>query len=267
MKRKTIPDILARKGKEPLVCLTAYTKPIAQLLDPHVDILLVGDTVGMVVYGMDSTLGVTLDMMKAHGQAVVKHSKRALVVVDMPFGSYQASPQEAFKHAAELLQTTGCAAVKLEGGIEMEETVRFLTERAIPVMGHIGLMPQHVHTMGGYKFQGRTTNQAEKIMADAIAIQDAGAFSVVLEGVEATLAETVTQKLSIPTIGIGASAACDGQVLVTDDMLGLFSDFTPSFVKHYATLANSIESAVKAYAEEVKSRKFPEEKHCFRLPH
>lgn len=263
MKRQTVTDILSRKGKEPLVCLTAYTKPLAQLLDPHVDILLVGDTVGMVLYGMESTLGVSVEMMKAHGRAVVKHSHQALVVVDMPFGSYQASPQEAFHNAADILRYTGCTAIKLEGGIEMAGTVHFLTQRGIPVMGHVGLMPQHVHVMGGYKFQGRNLEQHQKIMADAQSIQDAGAFSIVLEGVESSLAEKITQTLTIPTIGIGASAACDGQVLVNDDMLGLFPEFTPKFVKRYAELGEVITSAAASYAKEVRARQFPSEEHGF----
>jgi 3-methyl-2-oxobutanoate hydroxymethyltransferase len=217
----------------------------------------------MVVYGMDSTLEVSLDIMKAHGKAVVRHSKQALVVVDMPFGSYQASPEDAFKNAADIIKHTGCAAVKLEGGKEMAETIHFLTQRGIPVMAHVGLMPQHVHTMGGYKFQGRNAAQAKKITEDAIAVQEAGAFSIVLEGVESHLAEKITHKLSIPTIGIGASPACDGQVLVIDDMLGLFDDFTPKFVKRYAEIGKNITAAVKAYAEDVKNRRFPGKEHCF----
>lgn len=261
--RKTIADIKSRKGRDPLVCLTAYTKPFAQLLDPHVDILLVGDSVGMVLYGMDSTLEVTLGIMKAHGKAVVKHSSQALVVVDMPFGSYQASPAEAFKHAAALMRHTGCQAVKLEGGVEMAETVRFLTERGIPVMGHVGLMPQHVHMLSGYKFQGRTPEQAEKITADAASLEEAGAFSIVLEGVDSLLAEKVTSILGIPTIGIGASPACDGQVLVIDDVLGLFPEFTPRFAKRYADVGKAISEAVMRYTEEVKTRRFPAKEHCF----
>lgn len=263
MKRNTIPDIQSHKSNMPLVCLTAYTKPIAQLLDPHVDLLLVGDTVGMVLYGMDTTLEVTVDMMKLHGKTVVNHSQKALVVVDMPFGSYQASKADAFRNAAEIMRYSGCAAVKLEGGEEMAETIQFLTSRAVPVMGHIGLMPQHVHSMGGYKFQGRNSTQAKKIIADALAVQEAGAFAIVLEGIDEALAHEITEKLTIPTIGIGASPACDGQILVSDDMLGLFPDFTPKFVKHYAKLGEAITSAVKNYAEDVKNRSFPTKSHCF----
>lgn len=269
MKRITVPDIrdhksTSQKAGTPLVVLTAYTAPMAHLLDEHVDILLVGDSLGMVVYGMESTLSVTLEMMENHGKAVATHAKHALVVVDLPFGSYQESPQQAFANSARIIRNTGCQAVKLEGGAEMADTVCFLTERGIPVMGHVGLMPQRVHEMGGYKYQGRNAEEAAAILHDALAIEEAGAFSIVLEGVKEPVAREVSAKLSVPTIGIGASSACDGQVLVVDDMLGISaSGYTPSFVKQYAQLGQAIEEAANAYATEVRSRAFPSPEYCF----
>lgn len=262
--RATVPAILARKGGEPVVCLTAYTAPMAGLLDPHVDILLVGDSLGMVVYGFPTTLPVTLDMMIAHGAAVVRGSRTALVVVDMPFGSYQASPAEAYRAAARVLAETGAAAVKLEGGREMAETVRFLTARGIPVMGHVGLEPQQVHAVGGYRFQGRDEAAARKLNDDSMAIAEAGAFSLVIEAVAEPVARAITERLAIPTIGIGASPACDGQVLVAEDMLGLFPDFAPRFVKRFGAVAAEIDKAVATYAADVKARRFPAPEHCFR---
>lgn len=259
----TIPQLAARKGGEPIVSLTAYTTPMARLLDPHVDLLLVGDSVGMVLYGMDTTLGVSLDMMVNHGAAVVRGADHASVIVDLPFGSYQASPYAAYRSAARVMAETGCDGVKLEGGVAMAETISFLAERGIPVLGHIGLTPQSVKTMGGYRVQGKSQSQAERIKADAMAVADAGAFAVVIEGTVEPLAREITKEIPIPTIGIGASVACDGQVLVTDDLLGLFTDFTPKFVKRYADLAAGIEAAVAAYAEDVRSRKFPADEHCF----
>lgn len=261
-KRNTIVDIQKLKGVTPVVVLTAYTAPIARLLDEHVDVLLVGDSVGMVLYGMESTLPVTLDMMIAHGRAVVKSSKSAYVVVDMPFGSYQGSLETAFNACARVIKETGCQAVKIEGGAEMAETIAFLTKRAIPVMAHVALMPQHVNTMGGYRYQGRTPKERKKIMDDAIAAEKAGAFAIVLEGIEESLAREITAKLSIPTIGIGASPQCDGQVLVIDDMLGL-SEYAPSFVKQYADAGTMISKAVAQYADDVRKRKFPTLTHCF----
>jgi len=262
-KRLSVLDIAARKGAaQPLVVLTAYTAPVARILDKHVDILLVGDSLGMVVYGMESTLSVTLDMMIAHGKAVASHSAKALVVVDMPFGSYQASKEEAFKAAARVMAETGCQAIKLEGGREMAETIRFLVERGIPVVGHIGLMPQRVHALGGYRYQGRNEAEAAHILSDALAVQEAGAFTIVIEGVKEDVARSVTGQLRVPTIGIGASPACDGQVLVIDDMLGMGSQY-PSFVKTYAHMEQVIEMAVKTYAEEVKNRTFPSAEYCF----
>ncbi|BAE53174.1 3-methyl-2-oxobutanoate hydroxymethyltransferase [Paramagnetospirillum magneticum] len=263
IKRITTRDIRARKGAEPLVVLTAYTAPIARLLDPICDILLVGDSLGMVVYGMETTLAVTLEMMINHGAAVVRSSSRACVVVDMPFGSYQESKEQAFRNCARVMAETGCAAVKLEGGRELAETIRFLTDRGIPVMAHIGLKPQAVHAAGGFRAQGRIESEAEAIRADARAITEAGAFSVVVEGTVEPVAQALSAEIAIPTIGIGASAACDGQVLVIDDLVGLFDDFTPKFVKRYADLRPIITKAAEDYAAEVKARTFPGPEHCF----
>ena len=228
--RITVPQIAARKGQEPIVCLTAYTALTAKILDPHVDLLLVGDSLGMVIYGMENTLGVSVDMMVNHGAAVVRGSAQACVIVDLPFGSYQESPAAAYRTAARVMSETGCAGVKIEGGAEMADTVSFLNERGIPVLGHVGLMPQAVNTQGGFKAQGKSEFEAARIKADAEAIADAGAFAVVIEGTMEPLARALTESLSIPTIGIGASPACDGQVLVTEDLVGLFSDFKPRFV-------------------------------------
>ncbi len=256
MPRKTVPEIKAQKNKEPLIVLTCYTAPMAKILDKYVDILLVGDSLGMVVYGMESTLPVTLDMMINHGRAVVRASANALVVVDMPFGSYQPSRKTAFESAARIMRETGCQAVKFEGGLEMRETVRHLVERGIPVMGHIGLLPQSVNSTGGYKFQGRTEEERKKLKMDALALQQAGAFSIVIEAVAEKAAREITKALKIPTIGIGASTKCDGQVLVVDDMLGL-SPITPKFVKKFGDLVEGIEKAAASYARAVKSRQFP----------
>lgn len=262
-KRLTAPEFSARKGGEPLVCLTAYTTPMAQRLDSHVDLLMVGDSLGMVLYGFDSTLPVTLEMMIQHGAAVVRGSKQALVVVDMPFGSYQESHEQAFRSAARIMKETGCQAVKMEGGREMAETVAFLTRRGIPVMGHVGLMPQSVNTLGGYRARGRGDQEAAGVMADAIAIAEAGAFSIVLEGVMEQIGQAVTNRIPVPVIGIGASAACDGQVLVAEDVFGLFSSFKPRFVKRYADLGSEIEEAAARYAAEVRGRDFPGPEHIF----
>lgn len=261
-RRLTPPDILARKGREPLVVLTAYSSPIAKIADAHCDILLVGDSVGMVVHGLPSTLGVTLDMMTLHGRAVVRGSSRALVVIDMPFGSYEETPKQAFRNAARVIVETGASAVKLEGGVHMAETIAYLVARGIPVMGHVGLTPQAVNTFGGYKVQGRAEDSA-RVRADAEAVTRAGAFSVVIEKVPDRLAREITGDIAIPTIGIGASAACDGQVLVVDDMLGLFTDFRPKFVKRFAELGKVADEAVAAYAAEVRARTFPGPDHVF----
>ncbi|MES3098998.1 3-methyl-2-oxobutanoate hydroxymethyltransferase [Sphingomonas faeni] len=256
LKRLTIPAIRRQKGKTPLVMLTAYTVRTAQLLDPHCDMLLVGDSLGQVIYGLPSTVPVTLEMMAAHGAAVVRGSYHAVVVIDMPFGSYEASPEKAFESAAFLLKQTGAAAVKLEGGTAMAPTVKFLTERGIPVMGHVGLTPQAVNVLGGYGARGRTPEEAAKIVADAQSIAEAGAFSLVIEGVVEPIAIEITNSVACPTIGIGASAQCDGQVLVTEDMLGMF-DRTAKFVKRFADIADTISSATQTYADDVRSRAFP----------
>ena len=261
--RITVPAIRARKGVEPIVCLTAYTTPMAQRLDQHCDLLLVGDSLGMVVYGMESTLAVTVDMMINHGKAVMRGSANACVIVDLPFGSYQESKEQAFRTASRILAETGCAGVKLEGGAELADTIEFLSQRGIPVMAHIGLMPQQVNTMGGFKSQGRGEEAAAKVIADAKAVAKAGAFSVVVEGTVEAVARLITAEIDIPTIGIGASVACDGQVLVTEDILGLFSDFTPKFVKRYADLGDQVSKAVESYATEVRNRQFPTDDHCF----
>ena len=256
LKRLTVPAIRRRKGAEPLVMLTAYTVRTAQLLDPHCDMLLVGDSLGQVIYGLPSTVPVTLEMMAAHGAAVVRGSYHAVVVIDMPFGSYEASPQQAFESAALLLKQTGAAAVKLEGGEAMAPTVRFLSERGVPVMGHVGLTPQAVNVLGGYGARGRDEAEAAKIVADAAAIAGAGAFAVVIEGVMEDIAIRITDTVACPTIGIGASARCDGQVLVTEDMLGLF-ERTARFVKRYEDMAGRISAAAQNYAGEVRARSFP----------
>ena len=266
LKRLTIPDIRARKGAGSLVVLTAYTKPMAQLLDAHVDVLLVGDSLGMVLYGMENSLGVTLDMMINHTKAVVRGAKHACVVIDMPFASYQESHAQAYRNCARALAESGAQGVKLEGGAEMADTVRFLTERGVPVMAHIGLMPQHVNVMGGFKAQGKEPGAVKKWVGIAKKLEEVGAFSMVIEGTVEPVARAVTEALAIPTIGIGASPACDGQVLVTEDILGLFADFTPKFAKRYVELGKLVEQAVAAYASEVRSGKFPEMKHCFGVP-
>lgn len=256
MKRLTVPSIRNRKGKEPIVMLTAYTTRMAQLLDPHCDVLLVGDSLGQVIYGLPSTLPVTLEMMIAHGAAVVRGSYHSVVIVDMPFGSYEASPAQAFESAARVLAETGAAGVKLEGGTAMAPVVEFLARRGIPVMGHIGLTPQSVNALGGYGARGRSNAEHAQIIDDARAIADAGAFGIVAEGVVESLANEITAAVSVPVIGIGASAQCDGQVLVTEDMLGLF-ERTPRFVKRFDDLAGRISAAVETYAADVRSRTFP----------
>jgi len=267
----TAPSIRARKVPEgdgfktepPIVMLTAYTMRMAQLLDPHCDMLLVGDSLGQVIYGLPSTIPVTMEMMCAHGAAVVRGSWHALVAVDMPFGSYEASPEQAFASASRIMKETGCAAVKLEGGEAMAPTIAFLTRRGIPVIGHVGLTPQAVNILGGYGARGRGDEEAEKIRIDARMVDDAGAFCMVLEGVVDTLASEIARSIGCPIIGIGASADCDGQVLVTEDMLGLF-ERTPRFVKRYDDLAARIGEAARIYAEEVRSRSFPTAEQTYR---
>ena len=261
-KRLMPADILALKGKAPVVVLTAYTTPVARLADAECDVVLVGDSVGMVLHGLPSTLGVTMEMMILHGRAVMRGADRALVVIDMPFGSYEEGPEQAFRNAARIMAETGAGAVKLEGGVHMAPTIAFLVARGIPVMAHIGLTPQSVNTLGGYKVQGRG-GDAARLMADAQAVTEAGAFSVVLEKVPAGLAGEISRAIAIPTIGIGAGVDCDGQVLVIDDMLGLFTDFRPKFVKRYAELGATAAQAVATYAAEVRARTFPAPEHSF----
>ena len=266
-KRMTAPSIRSRKtdGKteQPIVMLTAYTMRMAQLLDPHCDMLLVGDSLGQVIYGLPSTIPVTMEMMCAHGAAVVRGSWHALVAVDMPFGSYEASPSQAFESASWIMKETGCAAVKLEGGEAMAPTIEFLTHRGIPVIGHVGLTPQAVNVLGGYSARGRSEEERGKIIKDAQLVDQAGAFCIVVEGVVDEIATEVTRKVRAPVIGIGASADCDGQVLVTDDMLGMF-ERTPRFVKRYDDLATRIGEAARAYAEEVRARSFPTADQTYR---
>ena len=266
-KRMTVPAIRARKKDgvtaEPLVMLTAYTMRMAQLLDPHCEMLLVGDSLGQVIYGLPSTVPVTMEMMCAHGAAVVRGSWHALVGVDMPFGSYEGSPEQAFASASRIMKETGCAAVKLEGGEAMAPTIDFLTHRGIPVIAHVGLTPQAVNVLGGYGARGKSDAEAKKIVGDARAVADAGAFCVVIEGVMEEIADKATAAVPIPTIGIGASANCDGQVLVTEDMLGLF-ERTPRFVKRYADLASEIGAAAAKYRGEVRERSFPTEEQTYR---
>ena len=256
VRRLTVPAIAKRKGGEPVVMLTAYTARMAQLLDPHCDMLLVGDSLGQVIYGLDTTVRVTLDMMCAHGAAVVRGSYRSVVIVDMPFGSYEESPEQAFRSAARVLRETGAAGVKLEGGVAMAATIAFLVARGIPVIGHVGLTPQAVNVLGGYGARGKTQAEYAKILDDAKAVSGAGAFAMVVEGVVEPLAKAITESVDCVTIGIGASAACDGQVLVVDDMLGMF-ERTPRFVKRFDDLAGRIDAAAKTYAAEVRGRSFP----------
>jgi 3-methyl-2-oxobutanoate hydroxymethyltransferase len=270
-KRTTVPAIRARKDQQgadfrteqPIVMLTAYTMRMAQLLDPHSDMLLVGDSLGQVIYGLPSTIPVTMDMMCAHGAAVVRGSWHALVAVDMPFGSYEGSPEQAFASAARLMKDTGCAAVKLEGGEAIAPTIAFLVQRGIPVIGHVGLTPQAVNVLGGYGARGRADSEAQKIVADARAVADAGAFCIVVEGVLEQIASDVARQVAPPVIGIGASTECDGQVLVTDDMLGMF-ERTPRFVKRYDDLASRIGAAAADYAAEVRARTFPTPDQTYR---
>lgn len=258
VRRLAAPDISARKGAEPLVCLTAYDAPTAALLDPHCDLLLVGDSVGMVVHGLPNTVGVTLEMMILHGQAVMRGARRAMVVIDMPFGSYEGGKEQAYENCARVMKETGAQGVKLESGPTVPQTIAYLVERGIPVMGHVGLRPQAVLTEGGFRAKGRTDAERLRVMAEAEATADAGAFAVVVEGVAADLAGEITRAIRAPTIGIGASAECDGQILVTPDMLGLF-DWTPKFVRRYGDLRSAISDGVAAYAEDVRSRRFPAE--------
>ncbi len=263
-KRMTAPDILKRKGKEPIVALTAYHAHTADIIDPYVDFMLVGDSLGMVMHGYDTTVPVPLELMIMHGAAVVRGSQKALVVVDLPFGTYEESPQVAFRNAARVMKETGCGAIKLEGGIHMADTIRYIRNRGIPVMAHIGLTPQSINTMGGFKTQGREESEWAAIEADAVAIAEAGAFAVVVEGVAEMLAARITKLIDIPTIGIGASNECDGQILVLEDMLGL-NPRVPKFVKKFGQVGDAIKDAVQSYADEVKGRQFPGTEHTYTM--
>lgn len=256
-KRITTRDIVSAKGQKKLVCLTAYTAPMAELLDPHCDLLLVGDSVGMVVHGMKDTTAVTLDMMILHGQAVMRGAERSMVVVDLPFGSYEESPEQAYRSSLRIMQEVGCQAVKLEFNKHAAETISFLVERGIPVVGHVGLLPQFVNVTGGFRVTGRTNEDRTRIIENAIAVEKAGAFCVVIEGVEFSLAKEITEAVSIPTIGIGASAECDGQILVTEDMLGWFEK-SPKFVRRYADAQQMISQAIDHYARDVREGTFPD---------
>ena len=261
-KRVTAPDIAKRKGGAPIVALTAYHAHTARIIDPYVDMLLVGDSLGMVMHGYETTIPVPLELMIMHAQAVVRGSTRALVVVDMPFGSYEESPTIAFRNAARVLKETGCGAIKIEGGAHMAETIRYLTDRGIPVMSHIGMTPQAVNMIGSFKPRGRFRSEWAAFEEDARAVAEAGAFAVVLEALAELLAARITKQVSIPTIGIGASAECDGQILVLEDMLGL-SPRVPKFVKEYAQIGEAIENAVKSYANEVRARVFPSDAYTY----
>ncbi|MGZ9811813.1 3-methyl-2-oxobutanoate hydroxymethyltransferase [Pseudoroseicyclus sp. H15] len=262
IRRTTAPEIARRKGGEPIVSLTSYHAHTAAIVDRYADFILVGDSLGMVMHGMESTVGVPMDLMIMHGRAVVRGTSRALIVVDMPFGSYEESPNVAFRNAAEIMKETQCGAVKLEGGARMAETIHFLTQRGIPVMAHVGLTPQSTHTLGGFKTQGRDEDSWPAHLADIRAVAEAGAFAVVIEGVVEPLAARMTEEVDIPTIGIGASPACDGQILVLEDMLGL-TPWVPKFVKKYGALGDAIEEAVKDYAAEVRDRSFPGPEHVY----
>lgn len=259
----TPPNIKARKGESPIACITSYTALTTRIVDPLVDLILVGDSLAMTVYGMTSTVGVTVDMMIAHGRAVARTARRACVVVDLPFGSYEESPAQAFRTAARVMAETGCAAVKLEGGAEMAETIQFLSRRGVPVMAHIGLTPQSVNALGGYGVRGRG-EEAVAMLTDALAVSDAGAFSVVIEKTAEPVARDITARIDAPTIGIGASAACDGQILVIDDVIGLFTEFRPKFVRRYAEVAPTIEGAIRAYVDDVRTGRFPGPDHVFK---
>lgn len=262
--RLTVPGIRNRKGTEKIVCLTAYTTPMATLLDQHCDILLVGDSVGMVLHGMTSPVGVTLDMMILHAQAVMRGSERAMVVVDLPFGSYEGGPEQAYKTASKVLRKTGCQAVKVEAAEGVADSIAFLAARGIPVMGHIGLRPQATNVEGGFKAKGRTPEERERVLAEARAVDAAGAFAILVEGVTRDLAAEITASVRVPTIGIGASNHCDGQVLVVDDMLGMF-ERTPKFVRQYAEIRTLIQDAVSRYADDVRTGRFPAEAETYTL--
>ncbi len=261
-KKMTVPAFRARKGGAPLVCLTAYTAHVAHLVDEQADMILVGDSLGMVIHGMPNTLGVTMEHMIMHGQAVMRGADKALVVVDMPFGSFEESPEVAFRNASRMIKETNCTAIKLEGGREMADTISYLSTRGIPVMAHIGLMPQQMNTAGGFKAV-REEDQFDAVVADAKAVEAAGAFAVVVEGVAVKLANQITKAVDIPTIGIGASVECDGQILVFEDMIGLFPR-VPTFVKRYGNMEEMMRDAIARYADEVRDRVFPADEHTYK---
>ncbi len=264
--RITVSDVKDRKNNgSPLVCLTSYTTPMAKILDKHCDILLVGDSLGMALYGMDNTLNVTLDTMINHGKAVTRAVEHACVVVDMPFGTYEQDPETAYKNALKIITETKCDAIKIEGGCDLAGTIKYLVQRNIPVMGHIGLLPQSVLKEGGYKVKGKTNEEVSQLIEDAKAVEEAGAFAMVIEGTIDDVARNITESINIPTIGIGASSACDGQVLVTEDMLGLTPGHVPKFVKKYVDISKYIEDAAAHYANDVKERSFPEKDHTYQL--
>ena len=263
IKRLTVPEIFLKKNKSKIVSLVSYTAQIARIVDKYTDVILVGDSLGMVVYGKKNTLSVTKQLMIEHGKAVVNSTKRALVVIDLPFGTYENSKKRAFKIAAEILSKTGASAVKIEGGIELSKTINYLVKRGIPVMGHVGLMPQRINTKGKFLSQGHSAAEAKKIINDAKSITSAGVFSMVIEAVKESLGKKITNSVSVPTIGIGAGKHCDGQILVTDDMLGLYDNFTPKFVKKYANLYKNINEAIESYKNEVLNGKFPSSKNTY----
>lgn len=262
--RVTVPGIVGLKGRAKIVCLTAYTAPVAAMLDPHVDLLLVGDSLGMVVHGLPTPTAVTLEMMILHGQAVMRASSHALVVVDLPFGTFEGSPEQAYAASVRVMKETGCHAVKIEAGEALAGTIAFLVQRGVPVMGHVGLRPQAVHVDGGFKAKGRNEDERARVIAEARAVDEAGCFAIVLEGVAEGLAREITGTVRAPTIGIGASPACDGQILVTDDMLGVF-EWTPKFVRRYADLRGVISEAAARYAADVRAVSFPGEAEVYRF--
>ncbi|MBF97193.1 MAG: 3-methyl-2-oxobutanoate hydroxymethyltransferase [Pelagibacterales bacterium] len=264
IKRYTVPDIFLKKNKSKIVSLTCYSAKVAEIIDQYADIILVGDSMGMTLYGHKNTLSVTKQMLIEHGKAVVNHTKRSLIVVDLPFGTYEGSKEKAFEIAAEILSKTGANAVKLEGGVELSETIKFLVNRGIPIMGHIGLMPQRINIKGKFIAQGKSPSDSKKIIKDAKSLSSAGVFSIVVEAVQESLGKLLTKSVKVPTIGIGAGKYCDGQILVTDDMLGLFNTFTPKFVKKYANLYSDIDNAIKNYQKEVLSGKFPSSKNIYK---
>ncbi|NLY34832.1 MAG: 3-methyl-2-oxobutanoate hydroxymethyltransferase [Alcaligenaceae bacterium] len=266
IKRITVPQLMAYKGQKKIVSLTSYIAPFARILDEYMDMILIGDSTAMVGYNMDDTLSITVDQLAAHAKAVVSSTRRACIVVDMPFGSYQESPEQAFRNAAKMLSVSGADAVKFEGGEYLAETTRFLVDRGIPVLAHIGLMPQYVNTMGGFKAQGLSEEAANRIFNDAIAQEQAGAWGVVIEGTAEPLARRITQSLKIPTIGIGASPECDGQVLVAEDIFNLSGSRIPKFAQQFSDVQATIRQGVEAYASQVRDGSFPTLNHCFGVP-